>query len=248
MIRSIIAATLLGLGIILVLPFLVIWSLLTGTQNFMYRASMSAVDSVLRLVGVGVRVEGLENIPPGTCIFVANHVSNIDPLAFAPHIPRRVSLLLKKELFRIPILSYGMRLAKFICVDRDSRQSAAESLKQSLRYLHEGLSFALYPEGTRSPDGRLRSFKRGAFVMAIQAGVPIVPVSIAGAQKIMGKGEWAIQPGEIIIRFAAAVDPTEYTVGKLSELLARVHSEVAAGLPADQQPLAQASQPAESTA
>jgi 1-acyl-sn-glycerol-3-phosphate acyltransferase len=248
MIRSIIAAVLLGLAIILVLPWLILWSLLSGTQDLMYRASMKAVDSVLRIVGVRVRVEGLENIPGGTCIFAANHVSNIDPLAFAPHIPRRVSLLLKKELFRIPILSYSMRLAKFISVDRASRQGAADSLKQSLRFLEEGLSFAVYPEGTRSPDGRLRVFKRGAFVMAIQAGVPIVPVSIVGAQKIMPRGEWAIHPGEIVIRFSPAVDPSRYTVRTLSELLARVHAEVAAGLPSDQQPVVPASEPEESTA
>lgn len=248
MIRCVIAAVLLGLAIVFILPWLILWSLLSRTQDLMYQASMKAVDSVLRKVGVCVRVEGLENIPAGTCIFAANHVSNIDPLAFAPHIPRRVSLLLKKELFRIPILSYGMRLAKFISVDRASRQGAADSLKQSLRYLHEGLSFAVYPEGTRSPDGRLRSFKRGAFVMAIQAGVPIVPVSIAGAQKIMPKGELAIHPGEIVIRFATAVDPSAYSVGRLGELLTRVHAQVAAGLPADQQPVVPASEPAESAA
>ena len=202
----------------------------------MYRASMNTVAIVLKLVGVRVRLEGIENIPPGTCIFAANHVSNIDPLAFAPHIPRRVSLLLKKELFRIPILGYGMRLTKFVVVDRASRQGAVNSLKDSLRYLNEGLSLALYPEGTRSADGRLGTFKRGAFVMALQAGVPIVPVSIAGARKLMPKGTWALHPGEVIIRFRPPIEVTSYTSATLRDLLVRVHAEVAAGLPLDQQP------------
>lgn len=246
MIRALIAATLIALCIILALPWLILWSLLTDAQDLMYRLSMNAVDFILRIVGIRVHAEGLENIPPGTCIFAANHVSNIDPLAFAPHIPRRVSLLLKKELFRIPILSFGMHIAKFISVDRASRQGAADSLKQSVRYLHEGLSFAVYPEGTRSPDGRLQPFKRGAFVMAIQAGVPIVPVSIVGAQKLMRKGEWAIHPGEVIIRFGPAVDTSKYTVATIGELLARVHALVAAGLPTDQQPLPRTPQTATS--
>ncbi len=151
-------------------------------------------------------LEGLENIPPAPCIFAANHVSYVDPLAFVPRIPRRVSVALKKELYRIPILGYGMLLAKFVSVDRESREGAVDSLKTSVRYLKEGLSFAVYPEGTRSPDGRLRPFKKGAFVLAIQAGVPIVPVSISGAQKLMRKGEWAIRPGEVLIRFGSPVD------------------------------------------
>ena len=184
---------------------------------------------VLKLIGVRVRMEGLENIPAGTCIFAANHVSNIDPLAFVPNIPRRVSVALKKELFRMPILSYGMKLSKFIVVDRASRQAAADSLRQSIQYLNDGLSFAIYPEGTRSPDGRLLPFKRGAFLMAIQTGVPIVPVSIAGAQKLMRKGELAIHPGEVVVRFQPPVDTSSYSVATLRDLVARVHAEVAAG-------------------
>jgi 1-acyl-sn-glycerol-3-phosphate acyltransferase len=246
MIRTLVVVTLSVLGILLVMPWLIFWSLLTGNQDVMYRWSMNAVRLIIGLVGVHVRVEGRENIPPGTCIFVANHVSNIDPLAFAPHIPRRVSLMLKKELFRMPILAYGMRLAKFICVDRASREGAVTSAKLAVRYLEEGLSLAAYPEGTRSPDGRLLPFKKGTFVMAIQAGVPIVPVSIVGARKLMPKGEWAIHPGEVLIRFGHAVDASQYTVATRGELLARVHALVAAGLPAEQKPLPRTSGEVES--
>jgi len=247
MFRALIVTVLFGLAILIMLPWLILWSLLTGTQDLMYVCSMKAVDAILRLAGVGVCVEGLQNIPPGACIFVANHVSNIDPLAFASHIPRRVAIPLKKELFRIPILSYGMRLAKYVPVDRESRKAAADSLKQSLGYLQQGLSFAVYPEGTRSPDGRLGAFKRGAFLMALQARVPVVPVSIVGAQKIMRKGEWAIHPGKIDIRFGPAIDASTYTLATLLELVARVHALVAAGLPADQQPLPQAGEARPST-
>jgi len=214
MIRTIFVVAYYALGLVLVMPWLILWSLLTGSPDFMYQMTMKAVRSGLRIAGVRVRVEGLENIPPGVCIFAANHVSNMDPLAFVPAIPRRVSLLAKQEIFHIPILSKAMRLAKLIPVDRADREAAASSVGIAVQYLKEGLSFAVYPEGTRSRDGRLLPFKKGTFVMAIEAGVPIVPVSIAGAQTLMRKGDWAVQPGEVIVRFGPAVDASTYSMDR----------------------------------
>jgi 1-acyl-sn-glycerol-3-phosphate acyltransferase len=237
MIRTIIAVLFYALGLLLVMPCLILWSLLTGSPDFMYHTSMKAVRAGLRMAGVRVRVEGLENIPPGVCIFAANHVSNMDPLAFVPAVPRRVSLLAKKELFRIPILSKAMRLAKLIPVDRGDREAAATSVDVAVQYLKEGLSFAVYPEGTRSRDGRLLPFKKGTFVMAIEAGVPVVPVSIVGAQALMRKGDWTVQPGEVTIRFGPAVDASKYSMDRRAELLARVEALVAAGLPENQRPV-----------
>jgi 1-acyl-sn-glycerol-3-phosphate acyltransferase len=103
--------------------------------------------------------------------------------------------------------------------------------------LKEGLSLAVYPEGTRSPDGRLKPFKKGTFALAIESGVPIVPVSISGAQHLMRKGEWTMRPGEIVVRFGPSVDASQYTMERRMELLERVEELVAAGLPEDQQPL-----------
>jgi 1-acyl-sn-glycerol-3-phosphate acyltransferase len=237
MIRTIVVALYYGLGLVLVMPWLILASLLKGNPDFMYQMTMKAVRSGMRIAGIRVRVEGLENIPPGVCIFAANHVSNMDPLAFVPAIPRRVSLLAKKEVFRIPILSKAMRLAKLIPVDRADREAAASSVAIAVQCLKEGLSFAVYPEGTRSRDGRLLPFKKGTFVMAIEAGVPVVPVSIVGAQTLMRKGDWTVQPGEVIVRFGPAVDASKYTMDHRAELLARVEALVAAGLPEDQRPL-----------
>ena len=237
MTRTIIVVLYLALGLLLVMPWLILCSLLTGSPDFMYRMTMKAVRSGLRIGGIRVQVEGLDNIPSGVCIFAANHVSNMDPLAFVPAIPRRVSLLAKKQVFRIPILSTAMRLAKLIPVDREDREAAASSVDIAVQYLKEGLSFAVYPEGTRSRDGRLLPFKKGTFVMAIEAGVPVVPVSIVGAQTLLRKGDWTMQPGEVIIRFGPAVDASTYSMDKRAELLARVEALVAAGLPEDQRPL-----------
>jgi 1-acyl-sn-glycerol-3-phosphate acyltransferase len=237
MIRTVAVVVFLSCALLLVMPFFILCTLLTGSADLMYEVAMKTVRASLRIVKIKVRVEGLESIPPGVCIFAANHISNVDPLAFVPAIPRRVSILLKKELFRIPILSTAMRFAKFVPVDRADKEAAAASVDVALRVLKEGLSFAVYPEGTRSPDGRVKPFKKGTFVLAIEAGVPIVPVSISGAQHLMRKGEWTMRPGEIVVRFGPAVDAARYPMERRMELLARVEELVAAGLPEDQQPL-----------
>jgi len=236
MIRTILAVIYFALGILLVMPWLILWSFLTGSADFMYRVAMTVVRTGVRIMGVRVRVEGTDNIPPGVCIFAANHVSNIDPLAFVPAIPRRVGLLVKSELFRVPILAKAMRMAGFVPVQRENREAAAGSVEEALKYLKEGLSFAVYPEGTRSRDGRMLPFKKGTFLMAVRATVPVVPVSIVGAQDLMRKGEWAVRPGEVTIRFGPAVDASAYTVEQRAILLARLEELVAAGLPEDQKP------------
>ncbi|MBZ5502586.1 MAG: 1-acyl-sn-glycerol-3-phosphate acyltransferase [Acidobacteriia bacterium] len=238
MIRTCAVVAFMALGIVLVFPWLIVWSLLVGNPELLYATATRAIRVACRMAGLRIRVEGLEKIPPRACIFAANHASNLDPPALVAVIPRRVSFLAKKEVFRIPILATAMRVAQFVPVDRASREAATASVDIAARRLKEGLSFAVFPEGTRSPDGRMRPFKKGTFVMAIQAGAPVVPVSIVGAQNLMQKGKWTLRPGEVTIRFGPAVDASEYTLDRRGELLARVESLVAAGLPPEQQPAA----------
>jgi 1-acyl-sn-glycerol-3-phosphate acyltransferase len=235
MIRTLLVVSFVVLAIALVLPWFLLWAVITGDPQLMYGLTIKAVGCANRLAGLCIRVEGIENIPPGACVFAANHASNVDPLALVVAIPRRVGILVKRELFRIPVLSMAMRLAQFVPVDRTGRERIA-SMNAAVRFLGEGLSFVVFAEGTRSPDGRLRSFKSGAFTMAIKGRVPIVPVSIAGSQYIMKKRDWTLHPGQVTIRFGPAVDASVYTMARRAELLARVESLVAAGLPSDQQP------------
>jgi 1-acyl-sn-glycerol-3-phosphate acyltransferase len=236
MIRTLLVVLFCALAIVLVLPWLVFWTIVTGNPDLMYGLAIKAVRGANRLAGMRVHVEGLDNIPPGACVFAANHASNVDPPALVVAIPRRVAILVKRELFRIPILSAAMRLAQFIRVDRTGREGAA-TIGGAVCLLKQGVSFAIFAEGTRSSDGRLRPFRKGAFAMAIEAGVPVVPVSIAGSQHIMRKGDRVFHPGPVTIRFGPAVDASRYTVARRAELLAQVESLVAAGLPPDQQPL-----------
>ena len=238
MIRTVFVVLCLGLATLFVLPFLILWSWLTHDPNFMYFLSMRAVGGCFHFAGVRARVEGLENIPAGASVLAANHLSNLDPLLLLPPIPRRVSVLAKQELFRIPIFSTGIRLVGYVPVNRSDREAAAASLERAAAVLRAGLPILVFAEGTRSPDGHMRPFKRGAFVLAMDAGVPIVPVSISGTQDLLRKGDWVLRPGEVVIRFGQPVDPSPYSPDRRAELMARVEALVAAALPESQQPLA----------
>jgi 1-acyl-sn-glycerol-3-phosphate acyltransferase len=237
MIRTLVVLLYFSLAMLTVLPLLILWTLITGDATFMYDRFQEGLRIGLRIARIHVRVVGVENIPAGVCIFASNHASNLDPVALTPNIPRRVALLAKKEVFKIPVLSKAIRLAKLVPVDRSDSEAAAESVDLAIKYLKEGLSFCVYPEGTRSRDGRLLPFKRGTFVMALRAGVPVVPVSLAGTQNLMRKGDWRIYPGEVTVRFGAAVSTEGYAMEQRDELRRVVQDVVALGLPEEQKPL-----------
>jgi 1-acyl-sn-glycerol-3-phosphate acyltransferase len=239
MIRTVAVMVFVVLALILVQPWLILWTLITGDADFMYRVFMDALRVTMRIAGIHIRVEGAQNVPAGVCVFASNHASNIDPVALVPNIPKRVALLAKKEVFRIPILSKALHLAKLVPVDRADKEAAVESVDTAVRYLKQGLSFLVYPEGTRSPDGHLLPFKKGTFVMAIRAGVPVVPVSLAGTQRLMRKGDWALHPGEVVVRYGPPVDASQYSPDQRDLLRQRVQDLVAAGLPEDQKPVAE---------
>ncbi|MHB8640929.1 MAG: lysophospholipid acyltransferase family protein [Candidatus Acidiferrales bacterium] len=230
MIRTIAAVAFLGFYVVFVGLPAIACSLITHTSDFLFRAGKWGIGISMRLAGVRVRTEGLENIPPGVCIFAANHVSNLDPPAALMGIPRRISFLAKREVFTVPIVKTALRLGKIVAVDRSDRDAAIASIDQAVQYLNEGISFVVFPEGTRSKDGVLKPFKKGTFVMAIQGRVPVVPVSILGSRERMPKGTLATIPGEILIRFAPAVDSTAYTADQRDELRLRVQEAVAEGL------------------
>lgn len=133
-----------------------------------------------------------------------------------------------------------MRLTGYISVDRADRKTVAATIDAAVKQLQSGISMVIFPEGTRSLDGRLRPFKRGACVIAIHAGVPVVPVSIAGTRELMPKGQRTIRPGEVFIHFGIPVDVSQYPADKRDEMLSLIESRVAQGLPPEQQPLPRA--------
>jgi 1-acyl-sn-glycerol-3-phosphate acyltransferase len=237
MIRTLFTFVFAALGVVIIMPPLMVWTMISGDVQLMYDVFIGAVRVALRIAGIHVRAEGVENIPAGTCVFASNHCSNLDPLAMVPKIPKRVSLLAKTDVFKIPILSKAFRQGGVIPVDRKNREAAADSVDEAVESLKHGLSFAIFAEGTRSRDGRLQPFKRGAFVMAIRAGVPVVPVSLAGTQKLLRKGDWKLYPGEVVVKFGRPLDASQYTMERRQQLLEQTYAAVAANLPPDQQPL-----------
>jgi len=236
-IRTLFVIVFLALYVLLVAPIFILHCLITGSPERLYRVGVAGARWALRLAGVRTQVQGAEHIPAGPCIFVANHISNVDPPAVVAAIPRRVALLAKKEVFRIPVLARALLLAQMIPVDRSDRSAAMVSVEAALANLRSGVSYLIFPEGTRSPDGRMRPFKKGSFVLAIRAGVPVVPVSVSGAHRLMRKGSWALRPGEVGVVFGAPIAVQHYTLDRRDELVAIVEAAVAGNLPADQQPL-----------
>jgi 1-acyl-sn-glycerol-3-phosphate acyltransferase len=236
MIRTAFVAVSLSLCTLVLGPPLILFTLVTKSATLLYWVGLKSLVWTTRLAGMKVTIEGRENIPPGVCLFAANHTSNADAPAIVGAIPRRIAILGRKSLFDIPIVGLAFHLAKFVPVDRENRDAALESVRVAVKYMKEGYSFLVYPEGTRSADGRLHRFKKGSFVVAIEAGIPVVPVACSGAHRIMKKKSLIIRPGKVRVRFAKPIDASRYTVDRRDELAQRVHDAIAAELPEDQKP------------
>jgi len=236
MIRTAIVAVFLSLYTLVLGPPLILYTLVTRSPDLLYWVGVKGLVFITRVAGMRVGVEGRENIPHGVCLFAANHTSNADAAAIVGAIPRRLAIFARKSLFDIPIVGLAFRLAKFVPVDRGNRDAALASVRQAVEYINTGSSFLVYPEGTRSPDGRMHRFKKGSFVMAIEAGVPIVPVACSGAHRIMKKNSLVIHPGRVTVRFGKPIDVSSYTVEQRSVLAQQVHDVIAAQLPEDQKP------------
>jgi 1-acyl-sn-glycerol-3-phosphate acyltransferase len=232
-----VALSLSIITIFLGLPLL-LYVAITGRIDTLYHTGVGAVVWVCRAAGLRTRVEGFQNIPAGTCLFAANHTSNADAPAIVGSIPRRIAILAKKSLFAIPIVGTAFRMAHFVPVDRAKPERAAASINVAAEKMKQGVSFLIYPEGTRSPDGRLLPFRRGAFVLAIRAGVPVVPVACSGAHRVVAKNSYLIRPGEVVVRFCPPIEAAQYPMERRNELAQRVHDAIAAALPPDQQPAA----------
>ncbi|HYA63068.1 MAG TPA: lysophospholipid acyltransferase family protein [Candidatus Sulfotelmatobacter sp.] len=237
MLRAAFVCIFVSLYVLVVGPPLLLYTFLTKHVDPLYWAGIKGVMFFVNCVGVRVHVKGTERIPSGTCIFAANHTSSADAPAVVGAIPRRIAILLKRSLFEWPIVGQAFHLAQFIPVDRLNRDAAIESLEKATEALRQGQSFLIYPEGTRSPDGRLQEFKKGTAVMAIKSGVPLVPIACSGAHRVMEKRKLAIKPGDIQVEFLDPINPAGYSFEEREALLKEIHDRLAAALPPDQRPI-----------
>lgn len=209
---------------------LVAW--LTGNHDLVYPWAFFGARNWLRLSGTKVRVVGKEHVNPNqTYVFISNHRSYLDTATLFAYTGPRIGLLAKKELLKVPILGYGMGYVNIMAIDRSNRDRAMETTEAATARIRSGRSFGVFAEGTRAKPGEFLPFKKGAFYMAAQAGVPIVPVAIKNSDYLMGKGTGEARPGTIEM----VLLPPVSTAGVSSDedvklLLQRVHSMIGAEL------------------
>lgn len=184
------------------------------------RAPRAWSSGILKAAGVRVRYEGLDRLPRDQAqILVANHESWFDVFALAATLPVDYRFVGKKELSEIPVFGPAWLAAGHYAIDRSDRQAAIASLDRVGSRMRKGRhTVVLFPEGTRSKDGTMGAFKKGAFVMAINAGVPIVPVAILGSRRIMPKGSWSVRGGEILVRVGQPIPTEDYAVDRRGAL------------------------------
>ena len=183
----------------------------------------------LRLSGARVRVRGKELLDPNqTYVFISNHRSYLDTATLFLYTGRRIGLLAKKELLKVPILGYGMGFVNVMAIDRSNRERALKTTQEATDRIRSGISFGVFAEGTRAKPGELLPFKKGAFYMAAQAGVPIVPVALKNTDVLMGKGTGVAKSGVIEIVFLAPVcTENAKSDEQVNQLVKQVHSLVA---------------------
>jgi len=221
-----------GLSILVVGPWLLLYAFLTKDVRPLYHVATFLAITGVRLAGIRIREVGKENIKPGqNYIFMSNHASNLDPPIEIPRIQQRCSVLVKKELFRVPILGTGMHLAQLVPVDRSNREAAIESVREGVEVLRAGLNMLIYPEGTRTPNGKLLPFKKGPFHLAMESGAPVLPMTILGTYEAWPKHRFALKSGVVTVVYHPAIDPKNYA--DRDELMTAVRESIASALPED---------------
>jgi 1-acyl-sn-glycerol-3-phosphate acyltransferase len=223
----------LGFWMFMMIPVVLFcypWTLIAGNINVLYRVGMWAAITGVRIAGIRIQTVGLEKLDASrTYIFMSNHVSNLDPPLTLPLIPRRTSVMAKKELFDIPLLGKTMRMGSLVPVDRKNRDAGISAVRAAAEVIRQGINMTIYVEGGRSFDGKLIPFKKGPFYLAVECAVPVVPVTIVGTRHAMPKGRFAIKSSDVKVIFHDPIEPKDF--GNRDELKAKVREIINSGLP-----------------
>ena len=183
--------------------------------------------SILRVSGIKVKTRGLENLAPDKpFVFMCNHQSNFDILVLFSALPAQFRWIAKAELFKIPFFGQAMRGAGYISIERKNRKKAIQSLKQAAERIRSGVSVMIFPEGTRSLDGNIGEFKKGGFILAYDAGVPIVPIVLNGTWSIMSKDSLRIKSGNVTFSVLPAVNVVDYSKSDKMKLIEDVREKI----------------------
>lgn len=210
----------------------IILSLLLPSSDPAHLVARAWARSILIVSGISVDVRGLAEIDPSrSYVYMSNHLSNFDIPVLLAHLPVQFRWLAKAELFRIPLFGRAMRGAGYISIDRFNRDSAFASIDEAAAKIQQGVSVMIFPEGTRSRDGRLQPFKKGGFVLAVDSTVPIVPLVILGTQTIMPKGSRLIYPNPVELMIQSPIETRGYTRETKAQLMADVHQVISDNYP-----------------
>jgi len=231
LIRTVLVLVLLG-------PYAILASLLgyplarlAGSPRLLYGLARFAVRVSCRLAGISVVLEGTEHLhAPGNTILMPNHTSHLDAALLFGLLPVEFKAVVKRELYRFPFVHYCLKFAGFIDVNRKDPIQSKRAIARAVESLKAGSNFIIFPEGTRSRTGELGDFKKGGFVVAIDAGSRIVPVAILGAQRLMPRGSFRIRPGTVRVRVLDPEDAASYSYEERARLTAVVRERIAAAL------------------
>jgi len=180
---------------------------------------------ILAASNIKVTVKGLSNLDrTGSYIYMPNHVSNFDIPVLQAYLPVQFRWLAKAELFKIPIFGYAMKRAGYISINRFDRKSAIQSLNKTSEIIRNGTSVIIFPEGTRSQNQNIQSFKKGGFVLAVDSGVPIIPIIIHGTWTIMQKKQILVKPGNVVLEIKKPIKTSDYTRETKDDLMEKIRN------------------------
>lgn len=207
------------IGLLIGVPF--------KSKGILYFLGHIGVGLALALAGIRYRVHGRERLPQaGAVVFCSNHESNVDPPVLFQALHRRLHVLFKAELKKLPILGKVMLAGGFVPVERDRREASMASIEAAAASIRQGNSFLIFPEGTRSRTAELLPFKKGGFIMAIKAQAPIVPVAVSGGRSAMRKGSWFVRPVMVKVQIGDPVATTGFTLDDRDELIEIVRKRI----------------------
>lgn len=231
MFRATLVYFFVGLYILLVGPGALAWTFATRDNRLLYALARFCIRAAGWMCGVRVRVRGQEKIQPGvTYLFLANHQGNFDGPVLFHAIPRNWKALIKQEMMRIPVLSLILKNADFVPLERSNPKKAHAGIEYGARLMTQGHSFIAFPEGTRSRDGRLGEFKKGVFIMAIKAQVPIMPVTIVGSDQVQPPGRYSIRPATVQVVFHDPIPTAGCGLEYRDRLIQLTRSAIESGL------------------
>jgi len=225
-IRSLVTYVVTVLYIVLVGPVALMLARVLGSKRLMYAVGHGGVGLALRLAGIRYRIVGRENVPDRAVVYCSNHESNVDPAVLFQGLDPMLHVLYKAELHRVPLMGMAFDIGGFVAVDRADRRKSFAAVDRAVASLRQGNSFQIFPEGTRSRTGELLPFKKGGFIMALQAAAPVVPVAISGGRASMRKGSAFVRPVRVTVRIGQPVPTEGLTVDDRDELIDRVRAAV----------------------